>query len=65
MSKRTIAVNVRVSDTDWTLLQKAAHKLWPGAIVSNAGIILGLARLAAQNCLLPESPKRKKKQGTP
>ena len=47
-SKRTVQVNVKMSAEDFTLLQKAAQALWPDAILSNSGIILGLAKIAAR-----------------
>jgi hypothetical protein len=55
--KRTVQVNVKMSAGDFDALQKAANLLWPDAILSNSGIILGLARLAAKDIL------KKKKSG--
>jgi hypothetical protein len=49
--KRTVQVNVKMSGEDFTTLQKAANALWPDAILSNSGIILGHARLAAKDIL--------------
>jgi hypothetical protein len=49
--KRTIQVNVKMSAGDFDTLQKAANLLWPDAILSNSGIILGLALLAAKDIL--------------
>lgn len=49
--KRTVQVNVKMSAGDFDTLQKAANTLWPDAILSNSGIILGLARLAAKDIL--------------
>jgi len=49
--KRTIQVNVKMSEEDYQLLCEAADKLWPGAVLSNSGILLGLARIAAKNVL--------------
>ena len=49
--KRTVQVNVKMSTGDFDNLQKAANVLWPDAILSNSGIILGLARLAAKDVL--------------
>lgn len=57
--KRSIQVNVKMSAGDFGTLQKAASVLWPDAILSNSGIILGLARLAAKEIL------KKKKGGKP
>lgn len=56
--KRTIQVNVKMSAEDFDNLQKAANLLWPDAILSNSGIILGLARLAAKDILKRKPAKR-------
>ena len=55
--KRTVQVNVKMSTEDFEILQKAGKALWPDAIVSNSGIILGLARLAAKG-ILKKKPTR-------
>jgi uncharacterized protein (DUF1778 family) len=46
--KRSVQVNVRLSEQDFELVKKAATRLWPNAVLSNSGILLGLARLAAK-----------------
>ena len=46
--KRTVQVNVKMTTEDFELLKRAAEKLWPDAILSNSGIILGLAKIAAR-----------------
>ena len=56
--KRTVQVNVKMSSEDFTTLQKAANALWPEAILSNSGIILGLAKLAAKDILKRKPGKR-------
>jgi len=56
--KRTVQVNVKMSSEDFTTLQKAANALWPEAILSNSGIILGLAKLAAKDILARKPTKR-------
>jgi len=55
--KRTVQVNVKMSADDFTALKKVAEILWPDAIISNSGIILGLAKLAARDIL-----KKKKRK---
>ena len=55
--KRTIQVNVKMSEEDFTLLKKAADKRWPDAVMTNSGIVLALARIAARGIL--DRPKRK------
>lgn len=42
-------VNVKMTEEDFSLLQKAATKRWPDAVMTNSGIVLGLARLAARD----------------
>jgi len=49
--KRSVQVNVRLSEQDFELVKKAAAKLWPNAVLSNSGILLGLARLAAKGAM--------------
>ena len=49
--KRTVQVNVKMSEDDFELLQRSAQKLWPEAILSNSAIILGLAKIAARDVL--------------
>jgi uncharacterized protein (DUF1778 family) len=58
--KRTVQVNVRLSEDDFELIRKAAAKLWPEAVLSNSGIVLGLARLAAKQTV----EAQKKPRGT-
>jgi uncharacterized protein (DUF1778 family) len=58
--KRTIQVNVRVSAEDFTLIQKAATALWPDAILTNSGILLGLAKIAARDILKSKGGKGSK-----
>jgi hypothetical protein len=50
-AKRSVQVNVRLSEQDFELVKKAAAKLWPDAVLSNSGILLGLARMAAKQVL--------------
>jgi hypothetical protein len=49
--KRTVQVNVKVTEEDFTTLRKAAEKRWPDAVMTNSGIVLGLARIAAREIL--------------
>ena len=49
--KRTVQVNVKMSPEDFSLLKKAAEKRWPDAVMTNSGIVLGLAKIAAKNSL--------------
>ncbi len=59
-SKRTVQVNVKMSEGDFQLLQRAAAALWPDAILSNSGIILGLAKIAAKEVLQKATARRRK-----
>lgn len=49
--KRTVQVNVKMTEADFQLLQKAAEKRWPDAVMTNSGIVLALARIAARETL--------------
>jgi uncharacterized protein (DUF1778 family) len=49
--KRTVQVNVKMTEEDFTMLRKAAEKRWPDAVMTNSGIVLGLARIAAREVL--------------
>jgi len=49
--KRTVQVNVKMSPDDFSLLKKAAEKRWPDAVMTNSGIVLGLAKIAAREQL--------------
>ena len=49
--KRTVQVNVKMTEEDFTALKKAAEKRWPDAVMTYSGIVLGLARIAAREIL--------------
>jgi hypothetical protein len=46
--KRSVQINVRLTEKDYKFMQQAATKLWPNAVLSNSSIVLGLAKIAAQ-----------------
>jgi hypothetical protein len=56
--KRTVQVNVKMTEEDYKLLQKAAAKKWPEAVMTNSGIVLGLARIAAKQEVTPKPAKK-------
>ncbi len=49
--KRTTQVNVKMTQEDFELLRKAAEKRWPDAVMTNSGIVLALAKIAARQTL--------------
>jgi hypothetical protein len=49
--KRTIQVNVKMTPEDFKLLRRAAEKRWPDAVMTNSGIVLAFARIAAREAL--------------
>ena len=57
MAKRTLQINVRMSNDDLALLQKAAGALWPGLELTTSTIVLSLAKKAAEE-ILRVKPKR-------
>jgi len=56
--KRTVQVNVRMSTEDYTLIQSAANVLWPDAVLTNSGILLGLAKITARQVLQEKKGKK-------
>jgi uncharacterized protein (DUF1778 family) len=46
--KKSIQVNVKMSEQEHDLIQRAAARLWPDAILSRASIVLGLAKIVAK-----------------
>jgi hypothetical protein len=59
--KRTVQVNVKMTEEDFALLRKAAEKRWPDAVITNSGIVLALARIAARETLATKETKRREK----
>ena len=55
--KKELQFNVRMSEEDFALLQRAADVLWPRAILSKSALILGLAKIAAEDALKPRKKK--------
>jgi hypothetical protein len=51
MSKRIVAVSVKMTPEDAALLKKAATHLWPGAPVTRSSYVLALAKLGAETAL--------------
>jgi hypothetical protein len=62
--KRDIQVGVKMSADDFAELKRAADVLWPGAILTNSSVILGLAKLKVSDVLNPgAAPKKTKPRG--
>lgn len=59
--KRSISVSVKMTPSQLKTIKKAAEHLWPGALLSQSGMVLGEALLCADNVL---GNKRKGKGGT-
>jgi len=57
MAKRALQINVRMSNDDLALLQRAAAALWPGVELTTSTIVLSLAKKAAEEALRAK-PKR-------
>ena len=58
--KRTVQVNVKMTEEDFALLRKAAEEHWPDAVMTNSGIVLALARIAARGILADKKASHKK-----
>jgi hypothetical protein len=55
--KRVVQVNVKMTQEDFDKLRKAAEKRWPDAVMTNSGMVLGLAKIAARDILVKVKPK--------
>jgi hypothetical protein len=63
--KRTVQVNVKMTPEDSELFKRAAEKRWPDAVLTNSGIILALARIAARDTVgssVSEDTRRSRKR---
>lgn len=49
--KRTVQVNVKMTQADFDLLRRAAEKRWRDAVMTNSGVVLALAKIAARETL--------------
>ena len=56
--KRTVQVNVKMTEEDFKTLKRAADKRWPDAVMTNSGIVLALARIAAKETLAKPRPRK-------
>jgi len=46
-----MSVNVKMTEEDFRFLKKASEKRWPDAVMTNSGIVLALAKIAARETL--------------
>lgn len=60
MAKRTLQINVRMSNDDLALLRKAAATLWPGVELTMSTIVLSLAKRSAEQILYPVRDRKTK-----
>jgi len=60
VTKRTVSISVKLSPEDWDLMQAAADRIWPDAPITRAGIVAGLAKLAAKDLLAAKDPSLRK-----
>jgi hypothetical protein len=49
---------VKMTQEDFDLLTKAAKKRWPDTVMTNYGIALALARIAARETLAKKTPRK-------
>jgi len=57
--KRTVQVNVKMTQEDFEMLRKAAETRWPDAVMTNSGIVLALAKIAARESLQKNKPRKR------
>ncbi len=60
--KRTVQVNVKMTEEDLALMKRAADKRWPDAVLTNSGIVLGFAKLAASKILEKTDRRRVRRE---
>lgn len=48
MHKRTVTVTVKMSEQDLKNFEDSAGKIWPGAVLTKSGMMLGLARIGCR-----------------
>ena len=62
--KRTVQVNVKMTEEDFALLRKAAEEHWRDAVMTNSGIVLALARFESlrRDILTQKKGSRKKRR---
>lgn len=58
MEKRSITVSIKMKPTDLEKINRAAAKLWPGAVLTQSTKLLSLALMCAETALI-EKPKKK------
>jgi hypothetical protein len=57
MEKRTVSVTIKLTPDEWDLLTSASNRIWPGAPITKAQIVLGLAILGAES-VNPRKPRK-------
>jgi uncharacterized protein (DUF1778 family) len=60
--KRSTSVTVKMTEEDYALLERAANSIWPRAVLTKSSIVLGLAKIAAEDAL-SKQPRRGEKRG--
>jgi uncharacterized protein (DUF1778 family) len=60
--KRTVQINVKMTEDDFKMLRRAAEKRWPDAVITNSGIVLALARIAARETMEGKGRKRRRQE---
>jgi hypothetical protein len=49
MEKKTVSVTIKLTPDEWGLLTSASNRIWPGAPITKAQIVVGLAKLGAES----------------
>jgi len=64
VTKREVSITVKLTDEEWQMLQSAADSIWPGAPITKASIVAGLAKMAAKDLLAAKdsSPRKPAKK---
>ena len=54
---RSVSVTAKMCQADYDLLERAANRIWPRAVMTRSNLILGLALIAAQD--IEKKPRRR------
>jgi hypothetical protein len=58
MANRTASVTVKMTQEDYELLERAANAIWPRAVLTKSNLVLGLAKIAAEDAIAKLPKKR-------
>jgi hypothetical protein len=58
MANRSVSVTVKMTEEDYELLERAASAIWPRAVLTKSNLVLGLAKIGAEDTVAKLPKKR-------